>query len=148
MTELSNSMQLILALVKTQGQVLKPIENALSLHGMSFSEWLVMHKLNVASDRSLKRASLANSIGLTASGVTRLLKPMEKIGLVEKVTNQRDARMSLVRLSESGIRVYQEATDSIEQGAKKVTQMMSVKQIEQCAGLLTTLHFSAIEASH
>ncbi|MEO2278876.1 MarR family winged helix-turn-helix transcriptional regulator [Pseudoalteromonas pernae] len=148
MTELSNSMQLILALVKTQGQVLKPIENALSLHGLSFSEWLVMHKLNVASDRSLKRASLANSIGLTASGVTRLLKPMEKIGLVEKVTNQRDARMSLVRLSESGIRVYQEATDSIEQGAKKVTQMMSVKQIEQCAGLLTTLHFSAIEASH
>ncbi|WP_462158888.1 MarR family winged helix-turn-helix transcriptional regulator [Pseudoalteromonas sp. GB56] len=148
MTELSNSMQLILALVKTQGQVLKPIENALSLHGLSFSEWLVMHKLNVASDRSLKRASLASSIGLTASGVTRLLKPMEKIGLVEKVTNQRDARMSLVRLSESGIRVYQEATDSIEQGAKKVTQMMSVKQIEQCAGLLTTLHFSAIEASH
>lgn len=147
MSTLSHPMQLILTLVKTQGQVLKPLEGALAVHGMSFTEWLVMHRLSQATDRSLKRASLASSIGVTASGVTRLLLPMEKIGWVEKVANPRDARISLVRLTKAGKKTYQEATRSIEFGAERVTNMMNQQQTEQCTGLLSTLHLSAIEAS-
>lgn len=147
MSTLSNSMQLILTLVKTQGQVLKTLESALSPHGVSFTEWLVMHRLSQASDNSLKRASLASSIGVTASGVTRLLQPMEKVGWVEKIANKRDARVSLVRLSTAGRRIYEETSKSIEFGAEKATNMMNLQQIEQCTGLLSTLHLSALEAS-
>lgn len=147
MSTLSNSMQLVLTLVKTQGQVLKTLESALSYHGISFTEWLVMHRLRQASDYSLKRASLANSIGVTASGVTRLLQPMEKVGWVEKIANKRDARVSLVRLSTAGQRVYEDTTKSIEYSAEKVTNMMNQQQIEQCTGLVSSLHLSALEAS-
>lgn len=147
MSTLSNSMQLILTLVKTQTQVLKPLEGALSVHGVSFTEWLVMHRLNQELDYTLKRASLAASIGVTASGVTRLLLPMEKTGWVEKIANKRDARVSLVRLSISGQRVYEETTQSIEHSATKVTNMMSAQQIEQGIGLLSAMHLSAIDAS-
>ncbi|GEA10975.1 MarR family transcriptional regulator [Alteromonas sp. KUL49] len=147
MSTLSNSMQLILTLVKTQGQVLKPLESALSYHGLSFTEWLVLHRLSQTSDFTLKRASLASSIGLTASGVTRLLAPMEKVGLVEKATKARDARVSLVRLTKAGQQTYTDATKSIEFGAEKVTNMMNEQQAEQCLGLLSTLHLSAIDAT-
>ena len=147
MSTLSNSMQLILTLVKSQSQVLKSLEGALSVHGLSFTEWLVMHRLSQASDQSIKRASLASSIGVTASGVTRLLQPMEKVGWVEKTSNARDARVSLVRLTTTGARIYAEATQSIEFAAKKVTNMMNQQQTEQCTGLLSTLHLSALDSS-
>lgn len=145
MSPLSNSMQLILTLVKTQSQVLKPLESALSVHGMSFTEWLVMHRLSQAANCTLKRASLASGIGVTASGVTRLLLPMEKIGWIEKVANARDARVSLVRLSDTGLQAYIDATTSLEFGADKVTAMMNTQQIEQCTGLLSSLHLSAVD---
>ena len=147
MSNLSNSMQLILTLVKTHAETLKPLENALAVHGLSFTEWLVMHRLAQASDHTLKRSALASSIGVTASGVTRLLLPMEKTGLVEKVSNARDARVSLVRLSETGAQHYQEATRSLDFSAEKVTNMMNLKQVEQSTGLLSTLYLSAVEAS-
>jgi len=147
MSTLSDSLQLILTLVKTEGQVTKLLEGALVVHGLSFTEWLVMHRLSQASDHSLKRASLASSIGVTASGVTRLLLPMEKVGLVEKVANRRDARVSLVRLTDTGHQLYLDACRSIEFGAEKVTNMMNAQQVEHCTGLLSSLHLSAIEAS-
>ena len=125
MSSLTHSMQLILTLVKTQGQVLKPLESTLSVHGISFTEWLVMHRLYQSSDHTIKRVSLADAIGVTASGVTRLLLPMEKVGWVERVTNARDARVSLVRLTSGGLEAYQQATNSIEHAANRVTNMMN-----------------------
>ncbi len=147
MSSLTHSMQLILTLVKTQGQVLKPLESTLSVHGISFTEWLVMHRLYQSSDQTIKRVSLADAIGVTASGVTRLLLPMEKVGWVERVTNARDARVSLVRLTSGGLEAYQQATNSIEHAANRVTNMMNQQQVEQCMGLLSSLHLSAIDAA-
>ena len=148
MSTLSQPMQLILTLVKTQGQVLKPLESSLSIHGISFTEWLVMHRLSQSSDHTIKRISLANGIGVTASGITRILLPMEKVGWVERVTNARDARVSMVRLTPAGLESYQQATQSIEHTANRVTNMMNQQQVEQCMGLLSSLHLSAIDATH
>lgn len=148
MSTLSQPMQLILTLVKTQGQVLKPLESSLSIHGISFTEWLVMHRLNQSSDHTIKRISLANGIGVTASGITRILLPMEKVGWVERVTNARDARVSMVRLTPAGLESYQQTTQSIEHTANRVTNMMNQQQVEQCMGLLSSLHLSAIDATH
>ena len=148
MSTLSQPMQLILTLVKTQGQVLKPLERSLSIHGISFTEWLVMHRLSQSSDHTIKRISLANGIGVTASGITRILLPMEKVGWVERVTSARDARVSMVRLTPAGLESYQQATQSIEHTANRVTNMMNQQQVEQCMGLLSSLHLSAIDATH
>ncbi|GEA08728.1 hypothetical protein KUL42_34890 [Alteromonas sp. KUL42] len=148
MSTLSQPMQLILTLVKTQGQVLKPLESSLSIHGISFTEWLVMHRLSQSSDHTIKRISLANGIGVTASGITRILLPMEKVGWVERVTSARDARVSMVRLTPAGLESYQQATQSIEHTANRVTNMMNQQQVEQCMGLLSSLHLSAIDATH
>jgi DNA-binding MarR family transcriptional regulator len=39
-----------------------------------------------------------------------MLLPMEKIGLVDRESSERDARVSLVVLRDSGRRIYREAT--------------------------------------
>ncbi len=73
-----------------------------------------MDRLYQAADEAMRRIDLAESVGLSASGVTRLLLPMQKIGLVQKEQNPRDARVSLVKLTETGKQIFLTARD-IEQ---------------------------------
>jgi len=93
----------------------KKIDNKLGIHGINYTEFLVMLHLHSQHDKQARRADLAENIGLTASGITRLLTPMEKIGLVRKEKNARDARVSLVKLTAAGERVLSESMISINE---------------------------------
>ncbi len=102
--------------------------HGLSAHGISLSEYLAMHYLHASPYGAVPRIELAEHLGMSASGVTRLLAPMEKNGLVEKVTNPRDARQSLVKLAKPGQRVYEEASVSFEHIAADLVANLSEKQ--------------------
>ena len=73
-----------------------------------------MHYLDGSPHNGVPRIELAEHLGMSASGVTRLIAPLEKNNIVEKVTNPRDARQSLVKLSKTGQRLYKEASLSFE----------------------------------
>ena len=51
-------------------------------------------------DRGHQSASQA--VGLTPSGVTRALKPMQKLGIVSTVKSKRDARLAIAALTPAG----------------------------------------------
>src|SRR5919106_3576974 len=53
-------------------------------HGLTLNDYEVLLRLAHAPDRRLRRVDLAESVVLTASGVTRLLDGLEKSGLVER----------------------------------------------------------------
>ena len=108
--------ELLLALNALQTDMLKTINRRL-VHGLSFSEFLAMYRLSQAPSKAMRRIELAESVGLSASGVTRLLAPMEKLGLVEKEPNPRDARVSLVKLSGPGEAVLADALASVMETA-------------------------------
>ena len=108
----------------------KKADNQLSIHGLSFTEYMIMHHLNDAPSNTMRRIDLAESVGITASGVTRLLAPMEKIGLLQKEQNPRDARVSLVKLGEAGQKLYQDATISFEDFAESKLSSLSKNQLE------------------
>lgn len=129
----------IISLALLQANLLKQIDNQLSLHGISFSEFLVMHHLNNAPNKQMRRVDLADNIGLSASGVTRLLNPMEKIKLVQKEINPRDARVSLVKLSEVGEQIYSEAAVSFELSADNILKPLNANQISNLSKLINGL---------
>ena len=76
----------------------------------------------------LELLELARLVGLTASGVTRMLAPMEKIGLVTKEAHPRDARLSLVKLTESGETKYQDTSTTVGQVADSFVETLSSAQ--------------------
>jgi DNA-binding MarR family transcriptional regulator len=109
----------------------KKIGNRLSVHGISLVEYLIMHYLHNSHSKAVSRIELAEHVGMSASGITRLLAPMEKNHLVEKVSNSRDARQSLVNLSETGARVYSEATISFAHVADDLLGNVSQSQLSK-----------------
>ena len=101
---------LFLSFAQLGTRMLKRMDGQLSMHGLSFTEFQVLHHLNNATRETMTRIELARSVGLSASGVTRVIAPMEKLGLVEKESHPRDARVSLVRLSEAGKNICEETS--------------------------------------
>jgi DNA-binding MarR family transcriptional regulator len=136
--------QLLISLALLQAKHLKQIDKQLSLHGISFSEFLVMHYLNNSPNKTTRRIDLAEKVCLSASGVTRLLNPMEKIKLVQKETNPRDARVSLVKLSEVGEQVYNDAVVSFEHCADSILKPLNVEQLANLSELTNALMSSRL----
>jgi len=115
------------------------MDSKLSLHGLSFTEFVIMHKLNTTKGGSLSRINLAESIGLTASGVTRLLAPMEKNNIIEKTVNPRDARQSLVRLTSTGEELTSYAFVTVEEGCESIFSLINEEELNQLIALLNKI---------
>ena len=85
------------------------------LGGIGFSDFLILYTLSITPDKRLRRIDLAESIGLTASGITRLLLPMEKIGLIRREAHEGDARVSYVSIAPGGWTKLTEALERAEE---------------------------------
>ena len=139
MIAISPAMQFVMDLSRLQAKVLKRVDAGLSIHGISFTEFLVMYQLSKSPGNTLRRIDLAELIGLSASGITRLLIPMEKIGLVKKEENPRDARVSLVRLSKAGAQLFEDASVSFGHSADSLVQAIDDGQLKQVAQVVEKL---------
>ena len=115
----------------------KQLNNGLScVHGIGLSEYMVLDSLMNAQTQTLPRIDLANRIGKTASAITKMLAPMEKIGLVEKEAGARDARVSLVKLTKAGERVFKESSKTMERNAETVFEGLDNNQRSELLSLL------------
>ena len=85
-----------------------------SIHGQGLQDFAVLFHLNESVQGKMRRVDLAEKLGLTASGITRLLIPMEKIGLIKREADKSDARVSLVAISASGKRILGESMGRAE----------------------------------
>jgi DNA-binding MarR family transcriptional regulator len=139
MSNKSISAQFVIKNALLASKLSKRVGNHLSIHGISLSEYLVMHHLEHSPNKAVARIELAEHIGMSASGVTRLIAPMEKNGIIEKVANPRDARQSLVKLSAAGQRLYADARTSFEQITDEQTASVSQAQQEKILELYAKL---------
>ncbi len=117
--------------------VSRQLDNSLgAIHGIGLTEYMVLRQLDKAPNSTLRRIDLADAVGRTASGITRMLRPMEKIGLVEKDVSERDARVSLVRMTASGERVYDESSATVNQQAQSLLSGLDDRRLDAFLELL------------
>lgn len=119
--------------------VSKKLDNQLSAHGINFSEFMILFHLDHTKDKMMRRIDLAEKIGLSASGITRLVSPMEKIGLVQKERNTRDARVSLVKISSVGQRILKDSSVSLNEASKDALSILDQKRINEMLKTLILL---------
>ena len=112
MTNISFAVQFFLHMAKVQSMMNRRFDA--KIRGMGFSDFTILYHLSQERDEKLRRIDLAEKVGLTASGITRLLAPMEKIGLIKRESDGRDARVSYVVLTKSGKRMLEETVDDAE----------------------------------
>ncbi len=110
-----------------------------AIHGIGLVEFMVLWRLMKSTDSRMRRVDLAAAIGRTQSGVTRLLRPMEKTGLVSRDSSDRDARVSLVTITSAGKKRLEESLSTLNELATKVTQPIGDAQMDSLAAALALL---------
>lgn len=111
-----------------------------SVHGLSVSEFFLLMHLERATLHRLSRVELARRMHVSASTVTRMAAPMEKIGLVTRQADDRDARLAFVVLTPVGVEKVSDARATFAKQAVGVfSDRWSKKELEQFSSLLHRL---------
>jgi DNA-binding MarR family transcriptional regulator len=115
-------------------------------HGLTLNDYEVLLHLSRAEDQRLRRVDLAQSILLTASGITRLLDGLERAGLVCKETCTSDARVSYAKLTDEGAARLREARGGhLEDIDELFLGRYSEPELATLAELLSRLPMSPLE---
>lgn len=137
MNKITQQTRFFLELAKTQTILSRRFDGKLG--GLSLSEFTILLTLHEAPGEKIRRIDLAEKVGLTASGITRILLPMEKIGLIKKETNERDARSSFVTLAPGGKGMLMEAIERAELFSQDIFPPIADKKLEEIINILQKL---------
>ena len=119
-------------------------------HGLTLHDYEVLLHLSRSEHGMMRRVDLAQSVLLTASGITRLLEGLERAGYVEKATCESDARVSYAKLTDTGRDKLLAAAVTHVRGVEELfTGRYSGSELETLAQLLARLPLagSASDAS-
>lgn len=111
---------------------------------LGFNDFVILYHLHVAEGNKLRRIDLADKTGLTASGITRLLPALEKLKLVERQSDPRDARVSYVALTLGGQRVLTETIERAEYVATTIAPSLGAKELTKFSGVLDDMRRRAL----
>ncbi|MBB6112451.1 MarR family winged helix-turn-helix transcriptional regulator [Mucilaginibacter lappiensis] len=136
MTDINSTLKFIINLAKAQTIVNRRFDAQLSSYGLGFNDFVILYHLSQAPHEKMRRVDLADKVGFTASGITRMLAPMEKIGLVSRESNERDARVSYVVLAPGGKRLLEESVKTAEHVALDIFPKSKTKKIEKLPEIL------------
>ncbi|MFB7507448.1 MarR family winged helix-turn-helix transcriptional regulator [Streptomyces broussonetiae] len=139
---MSDTLDAALRLVRAQTALVRRFDSRLSgLHGVSLADFTLLLRLGQAPGGRMRRVDLAEALGLTASGVTRGLAPLERIGLVTRETDARDARVAYASLTSTGRRRLAEMLTTAEETATEVfaAPAWNAEDVTLLSGLLSRL---------
>jgi DNA-binding MarR family transcriptional regulator len=136
----SNALEFCLRMARAWAVILRRLDNVLSgLHGISFNDFMVLYYLQKAPGMRLRRIDLAERLGLTASGVTRTLLPLEKLGLVGREADARDARVGYATLTKAGQKLLSHALEAADMVSHEIASTTTADQLEEFSSLLGQL---------
>ncbi len=98
-----------------------------AVHGLGLSDFAALHHLAEAPGARLRRIDLARRLALTPAGVTRLLDPLERRGIVAREHDGRDARATYAVLTRSGKALVKDATETMSAFAESVLGSLGEK---------------------
>ena len=102
--------EFVFALLAASDKIERRFDRVLSaVRGVSFTEYLLLKRLQEQPNCSSARVDLAAAVHLTPSAVTRALKPLEKTGFVSSRKNERDARQTVAVLTGAGKELVSDA---------------------------------------
>ncbi|MYW45281.1 MarR family transcriptional regulator [Streptomyces sp. SID486] len=118
---MSEALDTALRLVRAQTALVRRFDARLGgLHGVSLADFTLLLRLGQAPGGRMRRVDLAEALGLTASGVTRGLAPLERIGLVSREPDARDARVAYAALTATGRQRLTEMLATAEETAAEI----------------------------
>jgi DNA-binding MarR family transcriptional regulator len=137
MKKMHGGVEFLLQMAKVNAIFTRKLDSRLG--GLGFTEFILLYYVNEAEGGRMRRTDLAEQMGLTVSGITRLLLPREKIGLIKREADKNDARVSYVILGASAKEKLAEGLERAELFVEDAAPATKLKKLEEFSKLLKEL---------
>jgi DNA-binding MarR family transcriptional regulator len=129
------------ALLHGHQQVIRTLDREMrSEHDLPLPAYDVLLRLAGAPERALRMSDLAERVGLSPSGLTRLVDRLEARDLVRRHPDPSDGRGALARLTDAGLRQLRLAARTHLRGIREhFTGRLSEAQLRNLASALETM---------
>lgn len=140
-TETTPAIEAFVRIVRASAALTRRLSAQLSAdHGLSLNAYEALLTLARAPERRMRRVDLANSLLLTAGGVTRLLDGLERCGLVAREESSTDRRVTYAVLTRAGRDKLREADRTHTRQIRELLgEHYDDDELMQIAGLLDRL---------
>jgi DNA-binding MarR family transcriptional regulator len=129
---MNNNLNLLFAVARTNAVMARRLAG----HGLDFSDFMILSHLSQADGKKLRRIDLAHKLGLTASGITRILLPLEKLGIIARDQGEDDARARYATLTKAGQQLLDDASATMEMRLEDVFPDGETKQANNATAIL------------
>ncbi|MEQ8833002.1 MAG: MarR family transcriptional regulator [Miltoncostaeaceae bacterium] len=129
----------LLDLSRAAAIVARRVEGPISGHGLSLTDVMILLALRSADGGRLRRVDLAGRLGMSQSSVTRLILPLEKLGIVTRHSDPRDRRAAWAELTPAGRRMADEVEVTARDAADDAMRGWPEAEVAALAGGLTRL---------
>ncbi len=131
----AKALEFSLLVSRTNAEIARRLDRRLgALHGLSFIDFTVLKELAADPNGKLRRVDLAEKLGVTQSAVTRILVPLEKIGLVSRHPDPNDARVGYAVLTKVGRTLYEESTETAEETCGELLSGIADEEFQAAMG--------------
>jgi DNA-binding MarR family transcriptional regulator len=129
---------LMLGLIRLNDIVIESTAAIITEFGLTRAAFEVLVTLrSLPEPRQLTPTDLYRSLLITSGGMTKVLKQLEKDGLIERLINDNDQRSKLVRLTDTGAECAERSMAAVSNNDKKIlSQALSPAQISQFGNIL------------
>jgi MarR family 2-MHQ and catechol resistance regulon transcriptional repressor len=108
-----NDISFVDTLFRTTQVILSHLNVQNSAGEINPASFMVLYNLAHSPDRAIPIGKLSCAVGLTASGLTRLIDRLEELELVERANCASDRRVTYVRLTKKGQANYDKLSGPI-----------------------------------
>ncbi|MET7257446.1 MarR family winged helix-turn-helix transcriptional regulator [Dyadobacter fermentans] len=93
----------------------------------------------IASHGACRASDIIETLSIDKGYLSRILKKFEKEGLIERKASENDKRASLLSLSQSGIKVFNQLDSASNRQIEKITARLDQPELEALMGSMTKI---------
>lgn len=106
--------------------ILRAVDRALAPHGLKYPAYAVMATLRVqGAPYAMSPKELLRTLILTSGGLSNLLRRMEQAGQIRRMSDDRDGRGVIVRLTEHGRSIVEPAMRDHAAAERRLAALLS-----------------------
>ncbi|MCX4188109.1 MarR family winged helix-turn-helix transcriptional regulator [Methylophaga sp. OBS4] len=129
-----------LTLLRVASDLSNGLDQFLATYDLLQGRWWVLLLLMREDDFSSSPSKLADKAGVSRATMTGLIDGLQRDGLVKRITDNKDRRQTLVRLTRNGQKKLDEVMPDYYQRLNELMSVLSEEQGDQLITMLTQLN--------
>lgn len=137
--------------IESMVHLMGAFEDDLAEHGLTMGDYEVLAYLSEAPDQRMRMCDLADALRLTASGLTRRLDGLVRMGAVAREASSSDRRVMFATLTDAGRELLvRAAPDHLESVRRHFIDLLTPEQVEVVGDAFATVrqHLRHLVAVH